>query len=232
MNYDAFYALSYGIYVVGSAYEGRMYGYIANTAFQVTAEPPQIAISCHKDNRSHKAIEESGSFSLSVLHVDVSKELITAFGYQSDEKLDKFASFTHMLGITGSPVLLDDTVAYFECRVTKVVDLGTHHLFIGEVVTAVHLKEEKEPLTYREYRIKRKAFSPKNSPTFIKKEESTEVISDKEHQKYVCPSCGYIYDPLEGDADGGIAPGTPFEDLPDDWICPVCGVSKESFILY
>lgn len=47
--------------------------------------------------------------------------------------------------------------------------------------------------------------------------------------KYQCTICGYIYDPAEGDPDGGIDPGTPFEDIPDDWICPVCGVSKEDF---
>jgi len=47
--------------------------------------------------------------------------------------------------------------------------------------------------------------------------------------KWVCTACGYIYDPAEGDSDGGIAPGTPFEDLPDNWFCPNCGVGKEFF---
>ena len=47
--------------------------------------------------------------------------------------------------------------------------------------------------------------------------------------KYVCNTCGYIYDPAEGDADGGTAPGTAFEDLPDTWVCPVCGAEKSEF---
>lgn len=47
--------------------------------------------------------------------------------------------------------------------------------------------------------------------------------------KYECMVCGYVYDPEEGDPDGGIEPGTPFEDLPDDWVCPVCGASKDDF---
>lgn len=51
-------------------------------------------------------------------------------------------------------------------------------------------------------------------------------------QKYLCPPCGYIYDPVLGDPDGGIAPGTPFEDIPEDWICPLCGVPKSMFELY
>jgi len=50
-----------------------------------------------------------------------------------------------------------------------------------------------------------------------------------EYQKYVCGPCGYIYDPVLGDADGGIAPGTPFEELPEDWVCPICGLGKEVF---
>jgi rubredoxin len=47
--------------------------------------------------------------------------------------------------------------------------------------------------------------------------------------KFKCTVCGYIYDPEEGDQDGGILPGTPFEDISDNWICPVCGVSKSDF---
>jgi rubredoxin len=48
-------------------------------------------------------------------------------------------------------------------------------------------------------------------------------------QKYVCEFCGYEYDPEVGDPDSGIAPGTAFEDIPEDWKCPVCGVGKENF---
>jgi len=49
-------------------------------------------------------------------------------------------------------------------------------------------------------------------------------------QKYICKLCDYVYDPKLGDEDGGIAPGTAFEDIPDDWVCPDCGASKEDFI--
>ncbi len=48
-------------------------------------------------------------------------------------------------------------------------------------------------------------------------------------QKYKCQVCGYIYDPNDGDESSGVAPGTPFEDLPDDWVCPVCGATKDQF---
>lgn len=48
-------------------------------------------------------------------------------------------------------------------------------------------------------------------------------------EKYVCTVCGYVYDPALGDPDNGILPGTTFNDLPDDWVCPLCGVGKEDF---
>lgn len=49
--------------------------------------------------------------------------------------------------------------------------------------------------------------------------------------KYVCQVCGYVYDPEEGDPGNGIAPGTPFEDLPADWVCPMCGAAKDEFVI-
>ena len=54
------------------------------------------------------------------------------------------------------------------------------------------------------------------------------LMADKD-TKYQCDVCNYIYDPAEGDDDGGIEPGTPFSNLPDDWVCPVCGVGKDEF---
>ena len=48
-------------------------------------------------------------------------------------------------------------------------------------------------------------------------------------KKYVCIACGYVYDPEEGDIDSGIEPGTAFEDIPDEWVCPLCGVGKDEF---
>lgn len=51
-------------------------------------------------------------------------------------------------------------------------------------------------------------------------------------QKWICTACHYIYDPAVGDEDGGIAPGTAFEDIPEDWVCPVCGVEKDMFEVY
>jgi rubredoxin len=54
-------------------------------------------------------------------------------------------------------------------------------------------------------------------------------LKNEAMKKYICDVCGYVYDPAEGDPDSGIAPGTAFEEIPDDWVCPLCGVGKEDF---
>ena len=54
-------------------------------------------------------------------------------------------------------------------------------------------------------------------------------MTDNKMNKYVCNACGYEYDPAVGDPDSGIKPGTPFEDLPEDWVCPTCGLGKDEF---
>jgi len=55
------------------------------------------------------------------------------------------------------------------------------------------------------------------------------AVRERAMKKYVCNMCGYIYDPEEGDPDSDIEPGTAFEDLPEDWVCPVCGAEKDEF---
>ena len=69
-------------------------------------------------------------------------------------------------------------------------------------------------------------------PLHQRKQKNTITIkTDKIMKKYVCTVCNWIYDPAVGDPDSGIAPGTPFEAIPDDWSCPLCGVTKEDFEL-
>jgi rubredoxin len=85
---------------------------------------------------------------------------------------------------------------------------------------------DDEPMTYAFYREIKGGKSPKTAPTYIQEDFKKEV--DK-MQKYKCTVCGYIYDPEQGDPDSGIKPGTLFENLPDNWVCPVCGADKSLF---
>ncbi len=236
MKLQAFHKLSYGLYIIASSFEGKKTGYVANTVFQVTSKPPMLAISCHKDNFSANIIQKSGIFSVSVLSKDPDMKLIGEFGFSSGNEVDKFKSLNETSSKTGAPIVLNDTVAWFDCEVKESIDLGSHWLIIGEVVDTDFISDE-DPLTYAYYREQYKMFSPKNSPTYIEadklKEEKKASDSKKENenktQKYVCAICGYTYDPEEGDPTIGVPPGTPFEDLPEDYSCPICNASKEYF---
>lgn len=234
MNIEAFFKVSYGLYVISAAYEGKQSGYIANTAFQVTAEPPRFAISCSHDNYTVDIIRKSNSFSISVLEKYESAELIKLFGYRSSNDLDKFDAVESIIGKTGSPIVTENCIAWFECEVEQEVQLDTHVIFIGKMVANDLLDGSKDPITYSFYRDVKKGLAPKNAPTYInkeqledKKEEAVEAVEAGD--TYACELCGYEYDPAEGDPDSGIPPGTPFEDLPEDWECPVCGAGKEDF---
>ena len=229
MNPKAYYKLTYGLYIISSKSGDKMNGYIANTAFQVTAEPPQIAVSCHKDNLSSSIIKEAGLFSVSVLKQDVATKLIGTFGFKSGKNIDKFESVAYKTGSTGIPIVTADCVAWFECKVVQTVDLGSHILFIGEVVDNDLLDENQEPLTYAWYQTVKNGKAPKNAPTYQKPVEPKEAKTDGGFKKYECIVCNHIYDEAEGDAETGIPPGTRFDDLPDDWVCPTCGAEKADF---
>ena len=230
MNIEAFYKISYGLYVVGSKSGDKINGYISNTVFQVTAEPAQFAISCSKDNFSSEIIRESNAFSISVLEKDTGAKVIGTFGYKSGKDINKFEGFSYKTGKTGSPILLENTIAWFECKVVQTFDTGTHIVFIGELVDGDLIDSDKEPLTYAYYREVKKGKAPKNAPTYIDEKKVSDQKKTIPSPKYICPACGYVYDPQLGDPVGGIPPGTPFKDLPDNWVCPLCSTPKEDFV--
>ena len=93
------------------------------------------------------------------------------------------------------------------------------------------------PMTYEYYHQVKGGKSPKTAPTYagpagpagpVANEQTSQKESER-MSKYKCKICGYIYDPSEGDPDGDIAAGTPFADLPDSWVCPMCGAAKTEF---
>jgi len=240
MKLRAFHQITYGIYLIASEFEGRKAGYIANTVFQVTSEPPFIAVSCHKNNASAEIIRQAGSFSVSVLRKDASPKLIGDFGFKSGRDIDKHSDLQVIRSKTGAPVVLNDSLDWFDCQVREVNDLGSHWLIIGEVMES-ELISDDEPMTYAWYRGKYKILSPKNSPTYLDRDqleaerqavlaESAQAGEEKASaRQYVCVICGFTYDPEEGDPSAGIPPGTPFGELPEDYRCPVCNAAKEYF---
>ena len=224
MNTKALRSLSYGLYVVASQKQGKLNAQIANTVVQVTSEPPAISVCINKQNLTHEFITDSKVFTASILSQDTPLSFIGHFGFKSGREVDKLKDINYKLGETKAPIVLDHSLAYLEAKVTNQIDVGTHTIFIGKVVGA-DILGEGEPMTYAYYHQVKRGATPKTAPSYI--EERKETVSKM--AKYECTVCGYIYDPELGDPDGGIKPGTPFEDIPDDWVCPVCGASKDQF---
>lgn len=225
MNSKVLYKLSYGLYVIGSTNGVRSNGQIANTVFQICSEPLTIAVSINRKNLTHEFIEKSGVFSVSILPVTTPLDLIGQFGFKSGRDLDKFANLAHRTGMTGVPILLENSLGYLEAEVVQRLDVETHTLFIGKVVEAEVLGDA-EPLTYAYYQTVKRGLVPPTAPTYIKSQNSP----DREGgQKYKCSVCGYIYDSAQGDPASGQAAGTLFSALPETWVCPVCGAGKEQF---
>ncbi len=231
MNPKTLYKISYGLYVVSSVKDGKLNGQIANTVFQTTSEPQTVAVCINKENYTHSFIEASRRFTVSVLRQETPMEFIGLFGFKSGRDVDKFETTKYIMGASGAPIVLDHTLAYMEFEVMDSMSAGTHTLYVGKMVGAEIVDENAEPLTYAYYQLVKRGKSPKNAPTFQKevaKPEQSEA-EVKGARQWRCTVCGYIYDPAQGDPDGGIAPGTSFEDIPDSWVCPVCGAAKSDF---
>jgi len=167
MNLKVLRNCTYGLYVIGSQKGDRLNGQIANTVFQVTSEPPTIAVSINKQNLTHEFISESKVFTASILSQDTPLSFIGHFGFKSGREADKFKDVKYKLGETKAPIVLDHSVAYIEARVIHQVDVGTHTIFIGEVVGADVLGEG-EPMTYAYYHQVKRGTTPKTAPSYIK----------------------------------------------------------------
>lgn len=223
MDTKALYKISYGLYIVTSKDGDKINGQIANTAAQISSEPPTIIVSINKKNLTHEYIEASNVFGVSVLKLETPLPYIGAWGFKSGREVNKFEGVTYKTGETGVPLVTDNAVACLEAKVIHKLDAGTHTVFLGELAGAEVLSDE-EPITYAYYQMVKHGTTPPTAPSYQKKEEAKMSAA-----KYKCTLCGYIYDPALGDPDGNIPAGTAFEDIPDDWTCPVCGASKSDF---
>lgn len=215
--------LTYGLYVICSKDGTKLNGQIANTLIQVTSQPPRVLFALNKQNITHDMVKASGLFSVSILSKDCPMDLITRFGFKSGRELDKFNGVVHKYAGNGCPVLLDHTLGYLAGRVIAYIDAGTHTVFLGDVEEG-DVFSKGDPMTYAYYHQVKKGGTPSTAPLYRK-----EPQEGRRMKRYVCSVCGYVYDPEQGDPERGVLPGTAFEDLPEDWVCPICGASKDKF---
>lgn len=166
----ALWDLSYGLYIVTSkSVDNKYNGQIVNTAFQVTSTPPQIAVCISKENLTHKYIEESKIFGVSVLEKETPMLFIGKWGFKSGKNINKFDDeTTYKEGTLKTPLVTNHSLSIMEAKVTSSQDLGTHTLFIGEVVSSEIIKDG-EILTYEYYQNNKKGKAPKTAPTYKEK---------------------------------------------------------------
>jgi rubredoxin/flavin reductase (DIM6/NTAB) family NADH-FMN oxidoreductase RutF len=232
MDITPLFTITYGLYFVGSRSDEKLNGQIANTVFQITSDPIKVAVSINKTELTHELISKTGKCCIGVLSEEADMAFIGNFGFKSGRDIDKFAKLPYRLTPSGCPLPENNILAYIELDICKSVDVDTHTVFIGEVVNC-EITGEGTPMTYAYYREVLCGKTPPTAPSFVASPGETEEIIERKEEsamkKYVCNICGYVYDPEIGDPDGDIEPGTAFEDIPEDWVCPVCGVGKDQF---
>lgn len=145
----ALFKISYGLYIVSSKDGQKLNGQCANCVFQVTSEPPKVAIGINKENLTHQFIESSGLVGISLLGKQ-GHDLVRRFGYQSGRKADKFANTAYRIGVSGVPIL-DNSIAFLEGKVINKMDCGTHTLFLLDITNG-DLTANEEPMTYAYFR--------------------------------------------------------------------------------
>ena len=204
MNTKAMYKLSYGLFVCTAVQGEKKNGCIINTAIQVASDPNRISIAVNKANYTHDMIMETGACNISVLSQSATFETFKHFGFQSGRNVDKFGDYpqsSYKIAENGIPVITEGTNAYFSLKVEQKVDLGSHTLFICEPL-AMEVLSDDPSCTYEFYQ---NNIKPKPQPV---------GTTPKGETVWRCTICGYEY---------------VGEELPDDFICPICKHPKDDF---
>ena len=214
MNTFALTKLSYGMYILTAMDGDKPVGCTINTSTQITATPTTIMISVNKNNYTNECIKKSGQFALSILSEKSDATLIGSFGFRSSRDNNKFESVNYEMK-NGLPIIKAAN-AYLICKVIDSLDVHTHTIFIGELLDADIFDNDTPSMTYAYYHNVIKGNTPANASTAnaYKKEEKTTAAK----AVYKCKTCGFEY-------KGSV----PFEDLPKDWVCPICGEPKSNF---
>lgn len=204
MDKTAVYRIPYGLYYLGTQINGKGNICVVNTVQQVTDTPLRISVTVLKNNLTCMMLDYSKVFNVGVMDMDSEMSDIAYFGQQSGKDVNKLGGMDLETDSLGIPVFDKNCAATLSAKVVEQVDLGTHILFIGEVVDAA-VKSDKTPMTYAEYRARKAGKAPQKADAAAP-------------AAYQCGICHYVY-------DGDI----PFEELPDDYVCPICKQPKSAF---
>lgn len=220
----AFRSMSYGLYLIQTLDGKRPVGCVANTLVQVTSKPARVSVAINKENATAAAVRETGRYAACVLAQDASMELIGTFGFHSSADTDKFAPFETAEDSSGVVYVAEQSVARLSVSVTDVLDAGTHLLFVGDVVEA-EVVSEAAPMTYAYYHEVKGGKTPPKASSYNGPASAPEpaegdgpaassAADGKRRVAWQCTVCGHV---------------EYVEELPDDFVCPVCGMGKDVF---
>ncbi len=254
------FCISYGLYIISARDDnGHNAACVVNTVLQVTEKPLRIVVAINKNNDTYETITRAKRFTVSVLDRNTTFETIKHFGFQSSRNVDKFYQSPVAVKLVDKiPRIVQNTNAVITCAALKVTDLGTHGLILADVIDAERLSDVPT-LTYDYYHanVKPKPQQPKSEKTIWRCEVcGFEIEADELPDDYVCPLCGH-----GKDAFVKVVPDKPAEtpkqqaemipsanslkkyrcdtcgfeietdNLPDDYICPVCGRPRSAFVV-
>lgn len=165
MDLTALFTMPSGLYVVSAEADGQQAGCVINTALQVTAEPPRLSVAVNKDNVTAGVIAAAGAFTVTTIDQTADMPYIGNFGFRSSNTYNKFEKYEVKTSAVGSPYVPEHACAVFACKLVDTVDVGTHYLFIGELVDAERLSDE-EPLTYAYYHSVLKGKTPPKASSY------------------------------------------------------------------
>lgn len=198
MEQPALNKISYGLYILTTAWNGIDNGCIINTVSQVALNPDRIMISINKTSYTGELIKNSGVFNLSILTEETPFSEFQHYGFSSGRDKNKFENAENIFRSTnGLYVVPRYANSFISASVTDSIDLGTHTLFVADVTEQIVLTDEPS-ITYGYYH-----------------ENTKPKPQENKKSGYRCNICGYIY---EGD------------NIPDDFICPICKHGVADFV--
>ena len=227
------FKITYGLYVLTSEADGKAGGCVINTLSQQTSEPERFSVTVNKLNFTHDLIMKSGKFAVALLSKSVKFDLIKGFGMRSGRDTDKFAGVKTVTAKNGCKVPAEGVIGWFEMKVEKTIDFGTHTMFVASVTPPAPASADEEVWVCRICGYVHRGPLPQDfvcpickhgAQDFEKvktvgtsadeiKENNSVVKGEKIMAKFRCTVCGYVHEGTEA---------------PEK--CPLCKAPKEKFV--
>lgn len=166
MNIQLLDKISYGLYIISSHFNGKDNGFIGNAISQITADPAVIMVSTNNDNFTTSLIRSSGNLAITIMGQNITRDIISKFGYKSGKDIDKYEGIELVRSPLGLPLIKENMIGWIEAKVFKEIIISTHTVFFCNIEDAQFLNEQEEVLTYKYYKEVLKLKAPKTAPTY------------------------------------------------------------------